>query len=516
MNNLDQETDIKLNILKWIAGFREVPDKLEIRDPIHFLELVWRNRLVGRLAEIVRRHELPWAGDAFQEELDKLLRANKLRIAQQTFFLEAMSASYRKVADTQTPLLLLKGQTAFRLLGTERASRWSLDIDISCAEPDRLVEILKHLGYEQVGAPRTTQSHSVTMVRKDSVPVDIQPSFCVFAMGRPETPEELSPKQHLGVWEQSIGVTRHPITYEDLLDHSIEFDIGSESIACANPAMAVLVAAAHVFRNSFYNPPKVVPLAELSEIVELTRHVDYSSHEHAELVSAHGAATSMEVVRRIICSLGDHPCLSDQALTAPEPASPFFCRHDIFWTTAPWTTYQVLNMGASASASKMVDHLVPSQVDAPMKPAVSKYELIHAGSSTDRLDRAMSYGGFVNYSQVSLGFSHSGDALTIQTMVETRATAVHVIRFRFGSTGHLKWVYDRESGEARISNSDIALEYEVSALGYTVTTGIPYSELYRDSEQPSQISIVLTLMNTGRDIIEIEGALLVPLCISIF
>lgn len=214
------------------------------------------------------------------------------------------------------PAVLLKGYAAHLALGTPRSLRRTLDLDLVCARPEPLLDAVRRGEAESY---RNPSPHELANARFFGRDVDLHAHYPIwsYAPSRPTRTVDV---------EDGIVACHHgrlavaPLEPARLLADAIPAAaLGAPQVRVPDPAVSILILAAHAYRNAVSRssvsvrekPP--VRLVELVEIRDLLDHPRFDPDRLVELACALEAGRTLALAGSLVDAVLDDGRLSASA-----------------------------------------------------------------------------------------------------------------------------------------------------------------------------------------------------------
>lgn len=259
-------------VLAWIAGGppqQAVFDALTADELRTLRELIAAHRLPGRARTVLAgTAEGDWAAG----EHDAAVRRCREQIA--------ICARIGDIAASHDlpPPIVLKGPTLYAHSGVSAHLHRSSDIDLLCADPAALLEVLRSSGFEPLDLRSVGDSYA-TVLAGPHQRVELHGYFPVPGQGPPG------------------GVSEHRLTWQSLAAHRSEGAIAS----VLGPEAALIIEAAHLYGDFQRYPiprrPCTIRAEGLAVAVDLAAMADIVVLR--ELCDSTGAARVLQFVRAL-------------------------------------------------------------------------------------------------------------------------------------------------------------------------------------------------------------------------
>ncbi len=476
-----------------------------------FFRLVRLHRLEGRILKACENYLVMGFSQQLMEQLDYRWQQVQHRVKTQRAVLAEIAKAYESSHSSESPLVMLKGQTAYMLFNKPHLMRWSSDIDLLGPDPERLLCILEKLGFF-VRSPQESYLQA-TVLRPDIGEVDIHAYYPIMTFDRDVSHESLDSTRYPGHWVQNLGVRRNRLDYRMVIDNSLRFHVEGHILAIPNPSLAVLIAATHVFRNSLNTFPTHIKLAELADIANLSLHPKYDRMLLNRLSRRLGADMSLRFVHSILSTLemSNSLCHSTDNIDAVEQFYPLTRFYSI-WTKAPWTVDDLLFPKHNQSIDPIVDFLGANKV------VITRGHLGHLEFSTDPeegneifLERVISYKRYKAIPSISIAASLHSDQICLRIHVASPPKQdSQLVRLQFGSRDYFKWEYYSRTDKHSLTDGGAEWRIKMTDESYTITLKFPVERWTLLSERGT-VQAVLMVFIMGEDVSQIMSGALVPL-----
>lgn len=290
-------------LFQWICGQGAAPPPPPCGDRA-LLRLLLRHRLLPRFGARIRREPPPWCGPRLREAVRRREAEAGERLRRDLNALRELSA-----AAGAGPLVVVKGAAAYALTGDPALLPLSADVDLLCADPERLCAAARARGFQETrpgwlpfwrsrgsggnGDARagTTWPHELAELTRDGVCLEVHRYYPVLSYPAEVGGADLAPARSPRGWVQRFGeVTAAEMHHEHLLAHSVPGGAaGTGDLRFAGPAASVLVLCAHEFRSALRptgHPGSGVRFGTLANIFALAHHPGFDRAEFAALVDA--------------------------------------------------------------------------------------------------------------------------------------------------------------------------------------------------------------------------------------
>jgi hypothetical protein len=281
-------------VLCWAAGRSAPPPYNLVLDDEVVLDLVDRHALSGRLLRRLDGAPLPlWMSSNLYRGLTGLYADAQKMLDLHAAATAEMAA---ELGDPSEPVLV-KGISTYLVTGEPHTIRCG-DIDLVCADGDRLIEVLTRLGYRRTRDPFLHEAGEFT---RGLTEVDLHSYFPVYSyagLGR----SDLNPADHDGIWHQhGYRMPLNRIGYQDLAQDRIRRSVGTTGqVSVPDPCLLAIILCAHAFMN-FTNVWSIshrakpyVRLAELADLHDLVRHEAFDRGRFLRLVQHFDATDAVQ------------------------------------------------------------------------------------------------------------------------------------------------------------------------------------------------------------------------------
>lgn len=236
------------------------------------------------------------------------------------------------------PPVLIKGISTYLATAEPHTMRCG-DIDLVCADGDRMIELLTGLGYRRT---RGAFLHEIGEFTRGETEVDVHSHFPVHSYAGLRS-DDVDPSRAQGVWHQiPHEMSQRPIKYSDLVRGRWQHRVNAlEPISVPDPCLLAVILCAHTFMN-FTNMWSIshrakpyVRLGELADLQDLAIHPAFDTGRFQQLVERFDAADAVGWAAWASALLiGSHPRLSHETL---QPELGIFprCLWWSFWASVP-------------------------------------------------------------------------------------------------------------------------------------------------------------------------------------
>lgn len=296
--------DKQLSLLLWLTGC--------IAEPVPYLDmteealfgLLRQHRVVGRALQTLLREKPVWASTT----LLKMLQERHQQLIDQAAQRAAVVAEFVAQFNTNdTPLIILKGLTAYAHSRDSYHIRESNDIDFIMVEPAETIRAVKA---QQLDEFRKVSPHEYLNVTVNDVEMDLHAFYPVWH--HQSDHEENSPKV-----ASSIAVVIHSkvlkisqLEVVDIYQNAlVDVFTGVENVFYPDAAAAAIILCAHAYRDFISKssvtarkkPP--VRFSEIAELIDYFRSSDFNQERFLHLMNKTSASQSVlwmcQLVRQV-------------------------------------------------------------------------------------------------------------------------------------------------------------------------------------------------------------------------
>jgi hypothetical protein len=319
-------------LLCWAAG-NPAPLSGAIEfDEAELLNLVDLHALAGRFLRRLDFEHPSWASPALRSGLEDQLASINARLESHV---QASAEIAGRLPDP-SDVVLVKGISVFAVTGAPHTKRCG-DIDLVCADADRLLAVLADLGYRRTRQPFL---HEVGEFTSGMTEIDVHAYYPVYGYGGALRDADLDPAAHPGRWNQDRN--------EMALARIEHGDIRATARLGALPAgvfvpdasILAIMLSAHMFMNFTnmwsisHRPKPYVRLAELSDLTDLAASDSFDAGRFRSLVDRYGAGDAVAWARWASLVLLESDPLPGPAVTAADHRFPR-CLWWQFWACLP-------------------------------------------------------------------------------------------------------------------------------------------------------------------------------------
>lgn len=446
-------------VLCWAAGGDEVPAADLEPDEDVLLDLVDRHALSGRLLRrLASTPGPPWAGPGLRDGLTTLYDGSR-------GLLEAHAHAAAEIVGllgAAPEPVLVKGISTFLTTGADHTVRCG-DIDLVCADGDRLIEVLTGLGYHRT---RPAFLHEIGEFTRDATEIDVHAYFPVYSYTGLDS-DDLEPARHDGVWRQrGHRMALRRIGWADMDRGRLRTPVGHGHVSVPDPCLSAIVLSAHAFMN-FTNVWSIshrekpyVRLGELADLADLARHPDFDAERFLQLVDRFDAGDAVRWAGWASTVLtGSSP------LPEIEPGSGTGFPRCLWWSF--WTDLQV----APATLVR------PGWLDmAELVTALGASTVVLDGSGTgriavadeQRLPRRLHLDGVAPDPPWSVAIDAADGPTVTIGLPERPAAAVERVRVDLGTTA-AEWSLDAATGRQTVTGAEVACTLDEDEHGRALT-----------------------------------------------
>ena len=498
-------------------GSHQVEPALDVSDPERFLGALWWHRLEGRLVKRMESTPSFQLDAGIKAEVIRLWTRVQHRVDQQFRALEEIVDAYYSSDPAASPLVMIKGQTAYRLIGDRSLKRWSADIDILADNPDRLTTLLEELGY-------TTYIEAkgylhATLIRADIGDIDVHRFFQVSGFDGEVSLADFDPSRNPHLWSQSIGVRRHPITYRDVIESGISLSVSNRDVVIPNHSLAALIACSHTFTNAQSMVSPRIRLAELAEIKELTEAPEFDIDQFLAYVDRFDAYNPLQLTANLLKSIFGRPCVPIPGKTCQYGSrAGVMCRFYAVWVIAPWSADDLLDENSGSRMFDLVSYLGANQLLAEAKETETIYRTAVSPNpiNDDRLSRAIKYTKGGEPAAIEMKTFHNERDLTIELTVDDDPSKnSHLVRIQFSETEFFKWEYYSREDKTKIREGDAKWSIDPQEGRYTIRLAVPLDRLRgQEDKEVDTIPMIAMVFRMGSDVTEIVSGTVLPIQIQ--
>jgi hypothetical protein len=332
-------------VLCWAAGLDVAPpDDLAVDSEV-LLDLVGRHALTGRLLRRVESTPLPtWMSLDLHHQLISQYVAGRA-------LLESHAESASEIASElrgEPEPVLVKGISTYLVTRQPHTVRCG-DIDLVCADGERLIEVLTRLGYHRTRDPFM---HEIGEFTRGQTEVDLHSYFPVHGYPGDLLTSDLDPARQNRVWHQpGHRMSMHRIEHQDLDRERLRRSAGrSGEVSVPDPCLLAIILCAHAFMN-FTNVWSIshrakpyVRLGELADLQDLASNPAFNRDRFLQLVQQFNASDAVRWAGwASTLLLGRNPLPS----AALEPTAESFprCLWWSFWANTPVAPEVLVNPG---------------------------------------------------------------------------------------------------------------------------------------------------------------------------
>jgi len=273
--------------LQWLLGMENVGPQRKVQFDWSDFEWAEQHRVIWRVWKRL--------GDNPENYKDRdVLNALRQRAQGVRVHFEKQIDAIREIAahlgSADTPLVVVKGPSAYCITKDPMHIRRSNDIDLLFHDTDLLTEALLDLGYIQVGSPA---DHEVGQYCRGKVRVDVHKYFPVYAYDNSTGSNSrriVAVRPHRHVSE---------VTYQDITSQFAAPGVSpDEAWVVPNATMSAFIACAHAYGNyedALYSR-RMVRLWELLELFDLFRHESFNGDVWSLLLDGYNGRLSWSFV----------------------------------------------------------------------------------------------------------------------------------------------------------------------------------------------------------------------------
>ena len=293
-----------LNILKWAAGSERFTPYMAEFDEDQLITLVNLHHLAGRFLQRLNVQTFSWITPRLLNALREIDLQTRVKVVEHA---EAVREINSKLHGST---IIVKGIATYALVNQTYARRYGGDIDLLYGEHERLLDVLRELGYYLSKEPFL---YELGGFRRGDIEIDVHEYFPVFAYSDVQRNTNLTAKNNPGIWYQNYQLVEYKITPLDLSGYSCHGQAyETKDLTVPDPNMLALIFCAHAFRHytdiwsiSCREKP-VMPLAELRDLFDLAVHPAFNSALFLRLVHQFGGEDAVEWVASLATSFFGH------------------------------------------------------------------------------------------------------------------------------------------------------------------------------------------------------------------
>ncbi|MDE8755262.1 nucleotidyltransferase family protein [Pectobacterium polaris] len=290
----DADLDKQLSLLLWLTGCcDELVTSLDMEEEALF-ELLRQHRVVGRALQTLLREKPVWASIT----LLKMLQERHQQLIEQAAKHTAVVAEFAKKFNVNsTPLIILKGLTAYAHSRDRFHIRESSDIDFILENPTETINTVKT---HQLDEFRRVSPHEYLNVTVNGVEMDLHAFYPVWYCL--DDCEKNSTKIHSNGITIIHGKTLQvgQLRVEDIFENALE-DVftGGGNVFYPDTAAAAIILCAHAYRDFISKssvtarkkPP--VRFSEITELIDYFRSADFDKERFLYLIKKTDASQSV-------------------------------------------------------------------------------------------------------------------------------------------------------------------------------------------------------------------------------
>ncbi|MDG0796061.1 nucleotidyltransferase family protein [Pectobacterium punjabense] len=296
--------DKQLSLLLWLTGCCDEPvASLDMEEDALFA-LLQQHRVVGRALQTLLREKPVWA----TVTLLKMLQERHQQLIEQASKQIAVVAEFSKKFNVnRTPLIILKGLTAYAHSLNRYHIRESSDIDFIMKDPTETIHAVKNHRLDEF---RKVSPHEYLNVTVNGVEMDLHAFYPIWYCldGDEENNTKIHGDGIAVIHDKALQVGQ--LRVEDILENAlVDVFSGAENVFYADAAAASIILCAHAHRDFISKssvtarkkPP--VRFSEITELIDYFRSTDFDHARFLHLMSKTNASQSVlwmcHVVRKV-------------------------------------------------------------------------------------------------------------------------------------------------------------------------------------------------------------------------
>lgn len=294
------------NALLWAAGNDACAFALRQDQYDAFMQAVLFHRLSGRLLRRLNRD--PQAIPApLADAARRLHETTRTDTLQKIELAHRFGTAMRRLGRDDY-VILLKGFTLYALMGDPLTMRLSGDLDLTVSDLDGCLQVALDDGFELVRRLDHLAEYAVLRSPTDGL-VELHSRFDVTSLSPGSTLEDLAPELHGDVWEQEPRFRVQYLRHADFKAHVARSAVLPDTVRPLRPEIAVLIHAAHMFKNSLRHPYPLpfatIPLDEVATCVDLCGLPGFDAARFTRLVDAFDGHTAVSFAHALAKDLLD-------------------------------------------------------------------------------------------------------------------------------------------------------------------------------------------------------------------
>ena len=320
-----------IEVLKWAAGANIEVNTVGI-DEEAIVTAIQRHRLPGRFLQRVGQERPIWVTETLLAAVQGLHQAARARFQEYLNQIRQISLATADPSDT-SPLIFLKGFSAYALTNNPYSIRNTLDIDVLAPDSFIFVKKMVDLGFRESIHHMPHEYACLDAENSTILGVDVHRYFPIWNYPTNLAYDDLAPVSHPFKWILPDSYWSNRIEYADVLQNST-YGLTPETrdVLLPDHTMTVLILCAHVFHAYVENPAfkrlAKIKLVELCEIIDLVHHERFDKGKFLALVDKYSAYDALD-----LCSFLLRSYLSSDPLPVSRRVARGWYPQELIWGT---------------------------------------------------------------------------------------------------------------------------------------------------------------------------------------
>nr|AGZ94240.1 hypothetical protein [Kitasatospora sp. NRRL F-6133] len=290
-------------------------------EPEALVAALHAHRLDARFLRRLGEPGAPAVPDAAVRRVRERLDATRERVRRQRELFAELAA-----ACPEERLVMLKGSTLYAHTGDPDSVRYSGDLDIVAAAPERAVRTAAAALDLERTADAAVLDEYAGLLHPELGLIEVHSYFPVPVLPPSVRTGAASPGRNPGAWRHEACIGEHRLTHADLLENLAD---GIPGVLA--PELAVIVYAAHLYgdylRTMLPLPAGTVRLDEVATVVDLCALPAFRPERFVRLVDRHRAHDVIGFVRALAADVLGLDPFDGVLPPAPDPLFPV----DLWW-----------------------------------------------------------------------------------------------------------------------------------------------------------------------------------------